>query len=118
MLQLPTPLVLAQPQQIPPLVDWSNLKTQKLPQKGNEILVINFWAAWCAPCREEISLLESLHQKNLKTQSGHKFRFIDIALDKRENIATFLKTTKVSYPIWQVKGDGVAWMKSMGNTVR
>ena len=117
LLLLSTPLVLAQSLQMPSLVDWNNLKTQKLIQKKNQILVINFWATWCAPCRAEMPFLESIHMNDRKNTKKTKFRVIGIALDERTNIASFLKTTKVSYPIWQVKGDGVAWMKSMGNPI-
>lgn len=101
--------------QTPQLVEWQSQKPQRLINPTDEIQIINFWAAWCAPCRQEIPFLESLQQKSQQNKNLPKLRIIGIALDQTDNIAAFLTTTKVSYPIWQVKGDGVIWMKSMGN---
>jgi len=42
---------------------------QKILQTPNEkVLVINFWATWCAPCIKELPLLENLHQQNTGVQ--------------------------------------------------
>lgn len=42
---------------------------QKTFQSPNErILVINFWATWCAPCIKELPLFEKLHQENANVQ--------------------------------------------------
>ena len=65
-------------------------------QKGH-LLLINFWATWCAPCREEIPDLKSLHA-GLRDQG---LRVIGVALDRkgREVVAPFAKKLEINYPI-------------------
>ena len=42
---------------------------QKILQAPNDkVLVINFWATWCAPCIKELPLLEKLHGQNPTAQ--------------------------------------------------
>ena len=35
----------------------------KLSEMAGNVVLINFWASWCGPCREEMPLLNSLHNK-------------------------------------------------------
>ena len=36
----------------------------RLSQLRGQVVVINFWATWCAPCKEEMPSLDSLYQEN------------------------------------------------------
>lgn len=38
-------------------------KNLKLSEMAGNVVLINFWASWCGPCREEMPLLNSLHNK-------------------------------------------------------
>ncbi len=73
-------------------------------QKGR-VLLINFWATWCAPCREEIPDLKALHS-NLKSEG---LTVIGVALDRkgREVVAPFAKKLEINYPI-VVDNEGTA----------
>ncbi len=55
-------------------------------------LLLNFWATWCAPCRREIPLLQTLHEE----QAG--ITVIGIAVDRLPDVEAFLGEYGVTYP--------------------
>jgi cytochrome c biogenesis protein CcmG/thiol:disulfide interchange protein DsbE len=61
--------------------------------KGKPVLV-NFFGAWCVPCRAELPLLEQAHQRE-----GDKVGFVGIdTTDSRTEAVDLLTETKVTYP--------------------
>lgn len=62
---------------------------------AGQSLVINFWATWCAPCRSEIPLLESLHAE----WSGRGVSVVGIAVDHRDKVLEFADRFKIGYPL-------------------
>lgn len=61
-----------------------------------KVSVINFWASWCHPCREEIPSLNRLRKK----MQGKPFRLISVNYaENADTIKAFLKRVKVDYPV-------------------
>jgi thiol-disulfide isomerase/thioredoxin len=58
-------------------------------------LVINFWATWCAPCRREIPLLNTLAGE----WASHDVTVVGIAVDYREKVLQFRDKFKIGYPL-------------------
>jgi thiol-disulfide isomerase/thioredoxin len=58
-------------------------------------LIINFWATWCAPCRSEIPLLETLHSE----WAGREVSVVGIAVDYRDKVLEFADRFKIGYPL-------------------
>jgi peroxiredoxin len=61
-----------------------------------QVVLINFWATWCAPCRTEMPLLEQIYQRY------QKLGFTTLAVNVEEDSAgaeKWLKETQVSFPV-------------------
>jgi len=76
-----------------------------------KVLIVNFWATWCEPCREEMP--EFVRMQN--ELGGRGLQFVGIALDEAEAVEDFLAGTPVNYPI--LLGDMAAgeWAEALGN---
>ncbi|MBR7059572.1 MAG: redoxin domain-containing protein [Neisseriaceae bacterium] len=82
---------------------------EKETLSNKQITVINLWAPWCGPCRQEIPELSRFAKDN------PEIGVVGIAFDKRKNIEKFLKTTPTSYPIRYLDGDATGVMMKFGN---
>ncbi len=61
---------------------------------AGKTLLINFWATWCAPCREEMPMLVEL-----QSQYGDAgLQVLGIALDEVEKVREFVQEFGISYP--------------------
>jgi len=70
-------------------------KPQPLAQWRGKVVVVNFWATWCAPCREEMPDLIKLQQ-----QYGPKgLQLVGIAIDENGPVTSFLERLPVNYPV-------------------
>ncbi|MFH1819789.1 MAG: TlpA disulfide reductase family protein [Pseudomonadota bacterium] len=84
---------------------------QPLSQWRGQVVVLNFWASWCAPCREEIPDFVSL-----RTQYRPKgVEFVGIAIDNSANVTQFLQRVSVNYPILIGEGAAHNLARQLGN---
>lgn len=74
-------------------LDGKNLRLEE--QKGN-VVMVNFWASWCGPCRKEMPLIEKIQKK----YSRLGFTVIGMNVDEDTAAAQrFLKDVETSFPI-------------------
>lgn len=92
------------------LPDLQNQPTT-LEQYRGKVLVVNFWATWCAPCREEIPYFVQI-QRELAAKD---VQFAGIALDDAVRVAAFVEETGLNYPILIGGLPASEAMRSLGN---
>ncbi len=64
--------------------------------KGN-IVLLNFWATWCPPCKEEIPSIENL----AVAMQGKNFKVMAVSVgETRSTVASFVAERKMTYPVY------------------
>jgi thiol-disulfide isomerase/thioredoxin len=70
--------------------------SMRLSEHLGEVVIINFWATWCGPCRQEMPLLDALYGKY--KQAG--LVLLSVNIDENvEPAVEMAQTLKVSYPV-------------------
>jgi len=85
-------------------LDASGLAAAVAKEKGKVVLV-NFWATWCVPCREEFPDLVRLEQK----YRGKGVSVIGVSIDSAKDLQAvekFLASTKPDFPNYRKKSGG------------
>jgi peroxiredoxin len=85
---------------------------QAISQWKGKIIVLNFWATWCPPCREEMPELSAL---NTEYQDRNVI-VIGIALDEIGLIKSFNAENDISYPLLAAEDTGGNLAFKLGNT--
>ena len=68
----------------------------RLPDYRGKVVLINFWATWCGPCRDEMPSIQRLKEK----LAGKPFAVLAVNLDEPESrIRNFLSQMKVDFTI-------------------
>ena len=74
-------------------------KTEKIADLRGSIAVVNFWATWCGPCREELPMISSLQ----KEYGPRQVRFVAISADEskdRKNVDKYLAANPLPMEVW------------------
>lgn len=85
--------------------------TRRLSEWRGKALLVNFWASWCAPCREEIPLLNDAQQR----YGSKGLQVVGIGVDTAVNVGEFLKTMTFAYPVLIAGAAGIDLMRELGN---
>ena len=89
-------------------------KEQRLSNWKGKVLVLNFWATWCAPCREEIPdfILADAEYR------AKGVAIVGLALDEPAKVAEFAKTFGITYPLLIGGAEAYDFAARLGNKVR
>jgi len=92
------------------LIDTQGTK-QNLNQYKGKIIVLNFWATWCPPCREEMPELSRLYQEF----QNKNVVVLGLAMDDLALVKDFLQTSPVNYPIFIAENESMELGTELGN---
>jgi len=77
------------------------------------VVVCNFWATWCAPCREEIPMLVAVQE----VYAGKGAEIVGIGIDHAAKVVEFAKTYGITYPVLIAEADAIELMRRLGNAL-
>jgi thiol-disulfide isomerase/thioredoxin len=84
---------------------------QAIGQWRGQVLVINFWATWCAPCREEIPGFVNLQER----YGARGLTFVGIAFDQPDKVTEFAREFRINYPLLVGALDTMELLREAGN---
>ena len=86
-------------------------RPQPLGRFEGKVLVLNFWATWCAPCREEMPAFARLQSR----WGSRGVQFVGLSAEPPELAARFGRDLAITYPLW-TGGDAVGELsRRLGN---
>lgn len=76
-----------------------------------QLILCNFWATWCAPCREEIPLLVAAKQQF----AIDGLEIAGIGIDRAANLQQFAEKYQMNYPVLTPAGDTSELLRALGD---
>jgi thiol-disulfide isomerase/thioredoxin len=86
-------------------------RPRTLGEFQGKVLVLNFWATWCAPCREEMPAFSRLQT----AWESRGVRFVGLSDEDPAKVGPFVKALGVAYPIWLGGNDVGELSRRLGN---
>lgn len=85
---------------------------QALGQWRGKVLVVNYWATWCPPCREEMPLLARAQA----AWAGRGVQVIGMGVDEAQAIAQFAARQPTGFPLLVADAEAIALAAELGNS--
>lgn len=104
------PQISAAPFYTASLIDTAGTKADLSKYRGKTI-VLNFWATWCPPCREEMPELSQLHEN----YQDKNVVVLGVAIDEPAAVNAYLQTSPVSYPVLLSENENMDLGMQLGN---
>lgn len=87
-------------------------RLQDVSQWDGRLLVLNFWATWCGPCRHEIPFFVELQTK----YAERGLQIVGIAIDTPVNVVPFYDEFSMNYPTLLGQSDAIRVGEAYGNS--
>jgi len=86
-------------------------KVRDVKEWDGQVLMVNFWATWCPPCRKEMPAFIEVQEK----YKNKGLQIVGIALDAKQAVIDFTDPMGMNYPILLADQDGSVITKAYGN---
>ena len=86
-------------------------REQALAQWRGKVLVVNFWATWCAPCREEMPEFVAAQARD----GAKGVQFVGIAVDDADKVRSYIQEIGLNYPALIGGYGAIELSKALGN---
>ena len=86
-------------------------RVQSIDQWRGKVIVVNFWATWCAPCREEIPIFVRLQDKYRE----RGLQFVGIAIDQQDRVRPYAAELGMNFPILIGGVGAIDLTRTLGN---
>lgn len=86
-------------------------RARSLAEWEARTLLVNVWATWCAPCREEIPLLSRLRTE----YQARGLEVIGVAIDEADAVRDFRERLTIPYPLLLARGDAARLLRDWGS---
>ena len=93
---------------------WPNLDggQNQLSEWQEKVLIVNHWATWCEPCREEIPMFMEVQAR----YAEQGVELIGIAHDEEDEVRRYVDSMGMDYPqLLAGRGQGQKWLAELGN---
>lgn len=85
-------------------------ETRRLSEWRGKLVLVNFWATWCPPCRDEIPLFIDLQRE----AGARGLQIVGVAIDQPDAVAAYSREMGINYPIL-LAGDDLELLNRYGN---
>ncbi len=85
---------------------------QNIKQWDGKLVLLNFWATWCPPCKHEIPAFIELQQ----AYGEQNFQIVGLAIDDEDAVKEYAEQIGLNYPTMVVQQAGVELASRYGNT--
>jgi len=87
--------------------------TRKMTEWDGKVLLVNFWATWCPPCKKEIPAFMELQDQ----YGSQGFQVIGLAIDDEDSVKDYADTMGMNYPIMAAELTAMEIARLYGNRV-
>ena len=90
----------------------ANDRVVDLKPYRDHVLIVNFWATWCAPCIKEMPELSAMQIEF----ADQPVQFVGLAIDSQEKVRQFEKRLPQKYPLLVLGASGIELARQFGNS--
>lgn len=88
-------------------------RTRSLGQFQGKLLVLNFWATWCAPCREEMPAFNRVHGR----WKERGVQVLGLSAEDAAKVGGFARDLAIGYPLWTGGEEISELSRRLGNRI-